>query len=218
MSSSSPRSEKPNSPDSADGAIPTASRRSTRDSAFQKTVTSLCLILGTLGVILSSGRSTDVALIPSSEFTHDYVAALQDHLDRLIPSWRIFQSVEVIVDWSISVLAIIAGTGLIHRRRWARWGAAAYALLSITFQLAFATYRITQFMPACDAFDDSLFRTHEVVPPIVSFSSEHRVMTVIWASAWVLLAVIICIAVWLPGASASVMSWVLGTHDKKNAV
>jgi hypothetical protein len=106
------------------------------------------LAVGVLGLLCGTCGVLDTAMMVGGPGNAD----MRYHVEREAPAWIPIMTVRSVGLLLLSVVALVAGLGLLGRQPWARWAALGYAGLSIPLHLLHGVYGVAVYMPAMQRF------------------------------------------------------------------
>lgn len=109
----------------------------------------VAILAGSLGLLCGCCGAVDSASLfvgtPESR-------EIRAYLDTQAPAWVVLVTVRAIGVLLLSLLALVAGIGLVMRQSWARWMAVLFSIFSIPLHLIFAIYGLGAYMPAMERY------------------------------------------------------------------
>ena len=140
-----------------------------RRSSAPKVLGILNLIGGFLGLLSSLVTLVQLLAVPRTAAPPGTAnpadpAAIDAFMTANVSGYHAFQYGSVAISLILDVLLIVSGFGLLYYRRWARWLAILYAVLSLLAKLATVLYQVLVFVPAMSAFYDTVLAGTPMAP------------------------------------------------------
>src|SRR5713226_482440 len=126
--------------------------RRRKKSPLLLTMGIISIVYGCLGIICSGCIAFSAAIAPTTAKmpAPNGGPNMIQHMNKEVPHWIEIDVARGAVVFIFSVMAIIAGIGLINRKGWSRWLTVFGSIVMILQQLAYGIYAFTTYFPAME--------------------------------------------------------------------
>jgi hypothetical protein len=129
---------------------------------------------------------------------------MSDQLRQEVPGYTLANTAHVVIVLLLSILAIVAGIGLLKMKPWARRGTLVWSCVLVLYEIAWTTYQVTLINPVQLRIQQQMMAQQAKGMPNISLSSTlTAVVTVLFGLLIIAYAVGVLVVLCLPSIRAA---------------